>query len=186
MIFDKYEKQGAYHYDWLNDNNWRWYQDCAAKIENFCRGAKTALDVGCGDGAISEALGHIGIPTTGIDNDPRSIELAKEYPNQFSNEFYVHDLAEPLLGTWEYMVCLNVIEHLDSPDGLVGIIRDNITRGAIIITDKAIGHKGRYHEHEYTKKELLATFEEFNPKYFEINSTEFGNPITFIGVEILK
>lgn len=191
--FDKYEKLGAYHFKWYQDPNYAWYKECVDRIVDFCRGS--TIDAGGGDGLVSHRIGKNGYLTLVLDNtgykawesnrfdwawwaycdleSVESIEQALE-PDEVSD------------GKFEYMACLNVIEHLENPQGLLTILRNNITKGAIIITDKPTGHPGRYHEREYTKAELMETFKEFKPKYFQIKSTEFGKPITFHGVEVYK
>lgn len=177
--FDKYEKQGAYHWSWYSDPNWAWYKEAVDRCVEFVDGP--TLDVGCGDGVLTSQIARY-YPVFGMDNDPTAIKLARKNAGIFK----LHDITQPIEGKWEYMVCLNVIEHLDDPLVIKRIFNRNITKAGIIITDKPTGNVGRYHEHEYTKGELLETFKEFKPKYFEINSTEHGKPITFHGVEIYK
>lgn len=181
--FDKYEAKGAYHFDWYNDPNWVWYKECVDRCVKFCKGP--TVDVGCGDGVVSKLISDKGHRVIGIDNDKTAIALAvKNVPNA---NFFCAGIEEVAFMPIEYLACLNVIEHLKSIEPLLSLLRSPlIKKGAIIITDKATDEPGRYHEHEYTKEELIDTFKEFKPKYFEINSTEFGKPITFIGVEILK
>ena len=180
--FDKYQKLGAYHYKWYDDPNWAWYKECVDRCVEFCKGR--TLDVGCGDGFVANKIADNGHSVIGIDDNQTSLSLARERAT--TALFQDSDINHHLDGVWEYMVCLNVIEHLKSPEGLIRILDKNITKGAIIITDVPTGHVGRYHEHEYTKKELLNTFKEFKPKYFRIDSTEHGKPISFHGVEITK
>lgn len=180
MKFDKYQKNGAYHYDWYDDPNYAWYKECVDRCVEFCKGE--TLDLGCGEGLVSQLIYENGFDQVGIDNSHEAVSLA--HPEL---DIRHGDIENDIFaGSWEYLCCLNVIEHLKSPQRIIDIINGVITKGAIIITDKATDRPGRYHEHEYTKEELLDTFKEFKPKYFEINSTEFGKPIAFIGVEIRK
>ena len=46
-------------------------------LEHVPAGARRAVDVGCGDGALTRALAARGIPTLGIDASPRMIALAR-------------------------------------------------------------------------------------------------------------
>lgn len=181
MKYDKYRKNGAYHYQWYDDPNWAWYKECVDRCVEFCKG--DTLDVGCGDGLLVKKIADKGYEVEGVDNEASAITAAEKYVSGYCR---VEDLNNMRAKEYEYMACLNVIEHLKSPDGLINILRHYITKGAIIITDEAREHKGRYHEHEYTLPELVETFKEFKPKPFKIESTEFGKPITFIGVEITK
>lgn len=172
--FNKYRTKGAYHYDWYKTEPWyKWTVDrCVA----FCNGV--TLDVGCGDGLLVSKLVGKGLDATGIDPDPDAIQLAKaNSPGRFLQQ----GIDEELPGALEYLTCLNVIEHLDNPDRLREIIRDNVTKGAIIITiDWQGGAFGEDHRKEYTLDELVEFFKEFNPKPFRYKDTEW------IGVEIRK
>ena len=183
--FDKYKTKGAYHWDWYDDPNYAWYKECVDRIVDFCKGS--TIDVGCGDGLVMQKIKENGYFVHGYENDDTAIKILYEKGLRLSwvDLDEVDDFGGWMGEPFEYMACLNTIEHLKTPEVLIKIVED-ATKGAIIITDKATEHKGRYHEHEYTKEELLETFAEFKPKYFEINSTEFGKPITFIGVEIRK
>lgn len=189
--FDKYEKLGAYHWDWYEDTNFAWYKECVDSILKFCK-STSVLDLGCGEALIGsklfERVGYdeMQLDYTGIDIDETALQLAD--PELDVRQDDLDGDSHFMPPGWEYLVCLNTIEHLKTPRMIINLLRQPniIIKGAIIITDKPTGNPGRYHEHEYTKKELLDTFKEFKPKYFEINSTEFGKPITFHGVEILK
>ena len=180
--FDKYATKGAYHWDWYDNPNWAWYKECVDRIVDFCKG--TTIDLGCGDSLVAEKImGKWGFSCIGLDSSAEGLRLARE------KQLPVIDFdleKDNLMFSAEYLCSLNTIEHLKTVNGIKNLIKHNVKKGAIIITDKATEHTGRYHEHEYTKEELLKTFKEFKPKYFEINSTEFGKPITFIGVEIRK
>lgn len=174
--FNKYRLKGAYHYDWYKTEDWyRWAVDTCVK---FCKGS--TLDVGCGDGLITNMIG-INYHATGIDKDYDGVILALEKATYKAN-FRCEDIVKrPVKGKWDYMACLNVIEHLDTPEILKDIIHQNITKGAIIITiDWQGGAFGEDHKHEYTLDELVDFFKEFNPKPFRYKDTEW------IGVEIRK
>lgn len=177
--FDKYQKRGAYHWKWYSDPNQIWYKECVDRCVNFCKG--TTVDVGCGDGLL---LSKLPKGSFGLDNDNVGLDISRGEELDVINTD-LNDDRTSVFGKWQYVACLNTIEHLTDTTVLMNLIR-RAKKGAIIITDKATEHRGRYHEHEYTKEELLDLFKEFKPKYFEINSTEFGKPITFIGAEIKK
>ncbi len=186
MSFDKYKKLGAYHHRWYYDKNHLWYKECVYRVTKFCKG--DTLDVGCGDGLVMKLINQK-YSSTGIDNSLLALEYAHEIGGISKQDLWLQDIETlnlPAENQWEYLCCLNSIEHLKKPQALVRIIKHHVLKGAIIITDKSNGHKGRYHQHEYTKEELMDLFKEFNPKFFEINSTENNIPVSFIGVEITK
>lgn len=176
MKFDKYEKLGGYHWDWYGDPNYAWYKECVDRCVEFCKG--DTLDIGCGDGLV---LSKLPSGSIGLDNS----EFTP--PDAGGNWYLRADLNDglPRQFVMDYVCCLNTIEHLKTPAAIIDAIR-LVKKGAIIITDVPTDNPGRYHEHEYTKQELLDTFKEFKPKYFRIDSTEFGKPVSFHGIEILK
>jgi len=177
QAFDKYEKLGAYHWDWYDNPDYAWYKVCVDRCVKFCKGR--TLDLGCGDGLL---LSKLPTRSRGWDVDRVGVELSVS--KGLDARIYDIQSTNPM-EEFDYICCLNTIEHLSSPLNIKFLVK-NITKGAIIITDMPTENKGRYHEHEYTKQELLDTFKEFKPKYFVIKSTEFGKPIQFHGVEIKK
>jgi ubiquinone/menaquinone biosynthesis C-methylase UbiE len=58
---------------------------------------KTILDAACGPGKYAEILMAKGATVVGFDISPKMVELAKKR-NQGKGEFFVHDLAMPLVG----------------------------------------------------------------------------------------
>lgn len=75
-------------------------------------GAKL-LDVGCGDGAFLEIARAAGWQVTGIDFDPKAVEVARGRG--------IHVISGDLgalkdqVGCYEYISCSHVIEHVHSP-----------------------------------------------------------------------
>lgn len=175
MSFDKYKTKGAYHYEWYKTEPW--YKACVDKCVEFCD--DNTLDLGCGDGIVSKLLSEK-LPDkwiVGYDNDETAIELAKEHA-PLAN-FAVKDITKPLKGRWEYMVCLNVIEHLQDPEAIKRIFNRNITRRAIIITDIPQKHPSSHHIKEFTPYELSQMFYTRKVIPFKIDDN-------FHGIEIYK
>jgi glycosyltransferase involved in cell wall biosynthesis len=87
-------------------------------LERVKHGSKV-LDIGCASGYISEALRSRGCAVTGIDCFPVS-NLAH------FEEFILHDLDQPLpvdSSRFEYILLLDVIEHLRAPERFMESIR---------------------------------------------------------------
>lgn len=173
MKFDKYRERGAYHYDWYKNNAFD-YKDCVDKCVEFCKGS--TLDVGCGDGLVTKMILDKGYLAVGIDNDKVGVSLAIE--NAFAK---LADLQDFKLSNvkFEYMVCLNVIEHLENPEVIKQIFDNNITKAAIIITDIPQGELPPEHFKEYTPEELKQMFAEWKAEPFKIGKD-------FHGVKVYK
>lgn len=92
------------------------------------------LDVGCGNGNISLALGSLGYNILGVDIDPVSIEKANEI-NQFSNvRFQVYDANQfNLTDQFDAIVCSEVLEHLKNPEDLVKTLHSILKPGGVFI-----------------------------------------------------
>lgn len=173
MIFDKYRTLGAYHYDWYNSGKPEWYKKAVDRCVEFCKGA--TLDVGCGDGVVLDKLLEAGIPASGIDNDPYAIRLC----NERGLIAYPYDIAKTMPLHADYMVCLNVIEHLENPGNIKRIFKNNIAKAAIIITDMPQDEPSKYHVQEFTPYQLRRMFSRYKVKWFKIDDN-------FHGIEVYK
>lgn len=80
-------------------------------IKDWLKGSKEILDVGCGVGHLTNYWG-----ATGIDNDPRALDLArKRFPK---TKFILCNIEKKLPfenQTIDAIVCYNVLEHLTNP-----------------------------------------------------------------------
>ena len=174
--FDKYVKKGAYHWPWFFERQQPWYMELINTANEFCQGG--VLEIGCGDSVLGKLITDKGYEYTGIDNDPVGIAIAKVLvPN---GRFLCKDVTSVTRGVWDYMACVNVIEHLEHPEALLSILEANVSKGGIIITDnKDYPHTpSKYHIKEYTLDELCDFFKPYKPRGFEL---AYGQ---FIGVEI--
>jgi glycosyltransferase involved in cell wall biosynthesis len=81
-------------------------------LEHVARGSRV-LDLGCAGGWVGAALRRKGCYVVGVDVSPleEGVEL---------DEFHLHDLNEGLpavdIATFDYVLLLDVIEHLESPE----------------------------------------------------------------------
>ena len=126
--FDKYSKNGAYH--------WQNYWGNIKKLNSFVRGRykvvldilkeqgienRTVLDLGCGDGALTGLLAMEGARVTGIDVEPKAIELAREMflSHGLKGNFILQETAHfHGIGnsSFDFIVCADVIEHVQHPE----------------------------------------------------------------------
>jgi 2-polyprenyl-6-hydroxyphenyl methylase/3-demethylubiquinone-9 3-methyltransferase len=87
------------------------------------RGSK-ALDIGCGGGILAEALAAQGATVTGIDMAPAPLAVARlhqaesgttvDYQQATAEEFASRHAAQ-----FEVVTCLEMLEHVPSPSGVV-------------------------------------------------------------------
>ncbi len=82
------------------------------------------LDVGCGGGILSEALAKAGAQVTGLDLSEASIQVAKQHAqdNGLNIDYRyesVQDVAEKQAGTFDAVVCMEMLEHVPEPGKVV-------------------------------------------------------------------
>lgn len=172
MNFDKYQTKGAYHWTWLQTEPW--YKACVDKILKFCKGS--TLDLGCGEAVIGSLLLERGIKDyVGIDSDKTALQLAD--PELDVRQGNIEQ--DSFMGEWDYLVCLNTIEHLKTPKRVVDIFNSSIKKAGIIITDIPQEQPSKYHVKEFTPKELADLFKDFKVVPFQIDEN-------FHGIEVYK
>lgn len=83
--------------------------------------AKDVLDIGCGEGMLSRRLRRNHAQVTGIDADPRSIDLAREQSDRnlgityLCEDFNDHPFADE---SFDAIVSVATLHHLDARAGL--------------------------------------------------------------------
>jgi 2-polyprenyl-6-hydroxyphenyl methylase / 3-demethylubiquinone-9 3-methyltransferase len=87
------------------------------------RGARV-LDVGCGAGLLSEALAREGAHVTAIDLAPDLIKIAKLHRLESGVEVdyrlsSVEALAEESPGSFDAIVCMEMLEHVPDPGAII-------------------------------------------------------------------
>ena len=91
---------------------------------SFLKGKKI-LDVGCGGGILSEAMGQLGGKVTGIDASPNTIGIAKAHSKSVnSGVIYIQKTIEEFITTnpdekFDVITCLEMLEHVPSPLGVI-------------------------------------------------------------------
>lgn len=174
--FKKYESLGAYHWDWY-ETNYGGYRDLvnlALKHIPDKRGA-TILDVGCGDGFTSFKLYQKGLKVLGIDTNHYAIKLAREkteetrwaQPRYLSFAERIGFNLKKMVGyrsadlqfrvqsvynlgpeeKFDYVLCHDVIEHVQYPELLIEKVYDAMNCFAIISTPNAKTKRPR--EYDY-------------------------------------
>lgn len=93
------------------------------------------LDVGCGNGLITRAIGELGYPVRGIDQSPDAIRNARLH-NSLPNVVFEAVAAEewkPEPGRYHAIVCSEVLEHLHQPASLLHILYTSLKDDGVLI-----------------------------------------------------
>lgn len=97
--------------------------------------SRRILEVGCGNGNVSRGIASMGYQVLGVDIDKESIELARSN-NPLPNLDFRAEAAEDLKehGSFDAIVCTEVLEHLDDPTVVLNYVKENLRPGGLFIS----------------------------------------------------
>jgi 2-polyprenyl-6-hydroxyphenyl methylase/3-demethylubiquinone-9 3-methyltransferase len=114
--------------DWI-DQHWQ----CDEHVRRPLEG-KTALDVGCGAGLLSEPLARLGATVTGLDATPELIEAARAHAAKMGLEIdYRAGDVQALQGQFDLITCMEVIEHVADPGAFVQALAKPLAPDGLLI-----------------------------------------------------
>jgi 2-polyprenyl-6-hydroxyphenyl methylase/3-demethylubiquinone-9 3-methyltransferase len=97
------------------------------------------LDVGCGGGLLSEAFAASGCDVTGVDRSAPSLAAARTHAERSGLSIrYLDGSAESLpfdARAFDVVCCCDVLEHVDSPDIVLGEIARVLKPGGVFLFD---------------------------------------------------
>jgi len=95
---------------------------------------KTALDVGCGAGLLTEPLARLGAQVTGLDAAPEVIAVAREHASAMDlNIDYRASPVEELEGHFDLITCMEVIEHVADAAAFAKALAKRLAPGGLLI-----------------------------------------------------
>ncbi len=85
---------------------------------------KTVLDVGCGGGILSESMAGLGALVTGIDLGDKPLQVAKLHLLESGRKVEYRKIAVEALaaerpGHYDVVTCMEMLEHVPSPEAVV-------------------------------------------------------------------
>jgi 2-polyprenyl-6-hydroxyphenyl methylase / 3-demethylubiquinone-9 3-methyltransferase len=100
--------------------------------------AMRALDVGCGGGILSEALARTGAEVLGIDLAPAVLEVATLHALEAGvavkyRGIAVEDLAREQPQSFDLITCMEMLEHVPDPAGILQALATLVRPGGDII-----------------------------------------------------
>jgi 2-polyprenyl-6-hydroxyphenyl methylase/3-demethylubiquinone-9 3-methyltransferase len=95
---------------------------------------KTALDVGCGAGLLTEPLARLGAKVTGIDASPEVIAVAREHAGSMGLEIdYRSGDVQEFDGSYDLITAMEVIEHVADPAAFVNALAKRVAPNGLLI-----------------------------------------------------
>jgi 2-polyprenyl-6-hydroxyphenyl methylase/3-demethylubiquinone-9 3-methyltransferase len=95
---------------------------------------KTALDVGCGAGLLTEPLARLGATVTGLDASPEVIAVAREHAAamNLAIDYRAGDVRD-LEGQFDLVTAMEVIEHVADPAEFVSALAKRLAPGGLLV-----------------------------------------------------
>lgn len=92
------------------------------------------LDIGCGGGLVCEPLSRLGANMTGVDADANAIAVAGAHAEEGDlNITYKNGAAEDLKDTYDVVLALEIIEHVDHVEEFVNNCVKRCAKNGLII-----------------------------------------------------
>lgn len=99
---------------------------------------KRVLDVGCGGGLLAEGMARRGARVTGIDLAPEALAVARLHAAESGigveyRHIAVESLADGDPGSFDLVTCLEMLEHVPDPAGIVAALARLVRPGGHVV-----------------------------------------------------
>ena len=176
-------------YKIISVNNFT-YRNIIALVNKYLSSEfRTVLDIGCGAGTISLYIASKGYNVLGIDISQTAIDACRESKQQLGLKkvfFETYDFPSNYpKGKFDFIICSEVIEHINDDDKAFEIMSSKLKRGGILILttpsknaplfrmgllntfERNVGHVRRYN-----LKEMLKKVKKYEFTVVEVGQTE--------------
>lgn len=177
--YGKYDQNQDLHWQWYLDPNHGYRKIVGDSLLPFKTAALgTVIDIGSGDGRPCSLLKDMGFICRGVEPMERGRFWHKQhdpeaeiYPctaEEFAESYKSHEHV------FDYLYCLNTIEHMDKPECLIEIMR-RIGRFGVIVTDndQVTTRQSSYHTKTFNPDSFRQLFKDFDLKPLHISKPEF-------------
>jgi SAM-dependent methyltransferase len=152
-LLAKYKKLGwNYHWEWWKRGKHhafaRWVLQVADQLPHLGFNS-SVLIYGSGTGVLARVLKDRGYQVTGIEaiDSARDIATLRVHGAAFVESLSASD-------TWDYVICFDVIQHLDDAAELIEAVNERCTNYAVITCP----HDDAYAPRQYTDLDIINLF----------------------------
>src|SRR3989344_5425078 len=208
-IHEMYHQKTKAQHKIIDEGNFT-YRVILSIINKYLKGTKKVLDIGCGAGTIDFYLANKGHNITGVDISDKAIESCIQTAKNLglkNVEFKQVDFPkETIGGTFDFIICSEVIEHLENDALALKKIVKLLKKGGILILstpsidaplhkwgltkefDKKVGHLRRYNIKELQQMVTKAGFKIIDSRITEgpLRNFLFINPIAGNFIRFIK
>jgi 2-polyprenyl-6-hydroxyphenyl methylase/3-demethylubiquinone-9 3-methyltransferase len=111
------------------DQHWQ----CDEHVRRPLEG-KTALDVGCAAGLLTEPLARLGAKVTGIDAAAELVEVARDHAAAMGLDIdYRAGDVQQLDGQFDLITCMEVIEHVADPAAFIAALAKRLAPEGLLV-----------------------------------------------------
>lgn len=130
----------------------------------------SVIDYGCGNGMGTVQLKKGDCSLFGVDRDPKVIEFANEVLGniaKFSIEDWQQETKDSLeVCTFDIIVCIEVIEHLEYPKQLIVELKRRLKKGGVLVLS-TLNHNSQYRKnHAHIGRFCVADFRKLMSEFF--------------------
>lgn len=96
---------------------------------------KSALDVGCGAGLLSEPLARLGAAVTGFDAAPENIAVARAHAKGqgLAIDYVAGEIDQYAGRRFDLVVAMEVVEHVADPAAFIAGLAGSLAEGGLLI-----------------------------------------------------
>jgi SAM-dependent methyltransferase len=172
--FSKYKERGPYHWEHLSKMPWRHHCITAVRYSLVLDSAEikegeNALDLGCGDGALTYLLYKKDAICTGVEPDVSGMALAESmFRLRGGKAKFLSRIEDVTSESQDVIICSEVIEHVLDVDSLLTEAKRTLKPGGRMILSTPVRLTEYPFDKEHIKEYFPSEFENVISKHFEV------------------